>query len=91
MTEAERQRAIAHMNADHAEAVLLYAQVFGRIRDATEATMADLDRHTMQLRVETPAGSREITIPLTREAPSLASARDVLVEMAHEARRRAVD
>ena len=88
MTEAERQRAIAHMNADHAEAVLLYAQVFGRISDATEATMSDLDQHAMQLRVATPAGPRDLTIPLTREALSLASARDVLVEMVREARRR---
>ena len=89
MTEAERQRAIAHMNADHAEAVLLYAQVFGRIRDATEATMRGLDRHAMQLRAETPGGPRDVTIPLTREAPSLASVRDVLVEMARQARRKA--
>ena len=89
MTEAERQAAIAHMNADHADAVLLYAQVFGRIPGATDATMTDLDQHAMRLLVETADGPRRVTVPLSSEARSLASARDVLVDMARDAKAKA--
>lgn len=86
MTEVERQAAIGHMNADHADAVLLYARVFAGVPDARHATMTDLDESTMRLEVATGRGHRSVVIPLARPVTTLESAREVLVEMVHEAR-----
>ena len=86
MTEAERQSAIDHMNADHGDAVLLYAQVFGGLPTASQATMTDLDTHAMRLLVQVDRESREVAIPLKRSITTLDAAREVLVEMVHDAR-----
>lgn len=88
MTEAERDAAIMHMNADHGDAVLLYAQVFGELPDAQRATMTGLDEDAMGLSVQTSSGSRNVTIPLASPAATLDAARAVLVDMAREARAR---
>jgi len=42
-------RICKHMNEDHANAVVLYAQAFGDITDATKAEMLSIDSQGMNL------------------------------------------
>ena len=86
MTEAELQAAITHMNADHADAVLLYAQAFARMPAARSARMTGLDGRAMRLRVQTEDGEHDVEVPLSRPAATLGAVRDVLVEMVRVAR-----
>lgn len=48
--------AIAHLNADHAEALTAMAQALGGYPDATAATCTGADRYGLDLRVSTPRG-----------------------------------
>ena len=59
--EAE-QYMIAHMNDDHTEANLLYAQVYGKFAQATAARMVSLDREGMELDVTLPEGVQRTRI-----------------------------
>ena len=40
-------RMVSHMNDDHADSVLAYAQHFGQCRDATAATLIDVTADAM--------------------------------------------
>ncbi|MEM8923443.1 MAG: DUF2470 domain-containing protein [Actinomycetota bacterium] len=77
---------IEHMNDDHADANLLYAQVLGGLDDATEATMTGVDRYGMTLQVVTPKGPRLARIPFleTLQAPDEAQA--AVIELLQHAR-----
>ncbi len=77
---------IAHMNEDHADALVLYARAFGAVIDATEAVMLGIDTKGMNLKVRTPSGSENIRIALPEPLSSGADARRVLVDMVNRAR-----
>jgi putative heme iron utilization protein len=50
--------AIAHLNEDHADAMLACVQALGGVPDATAATVTALDRHGLELVATTPGGRR---------------------------------
>jgi putative heme iron utilization protein len=77
---------IQHMNADHADALILLAKAFAGI-EAEEATMTSVDRLGFHLRLKTQDGASGARIAFLREVSSPAEARDVLVEMTTQARR----
>ena len=58
---------LAHMNDDHADAVLAYARGLAGIADATAATMTAVDRYGFDSTVTTPAGPRAARLAF--EAP----------------------
>jgi putative heme iron utilization protein len=74
------------MNADHADALILFAKAFAGI-EVQEATMTSVDRLGFHLRLKTQDGARGARIAFVREVSTPAEARDVLVEMTAEARR----
>jgi heme iron utilization protein len=76
---------ISHMNADHAEALVLLARSFAGIA-AQEATMSSVDRLGFQVRLKTVDGIRGARIAFLREATDSDEARKVLVEMVRQAR-----
>lgn len=78
---------LQHMNADHADAVLLLARVFGGI-DADEATMTSVDRLGFHVRLKRGERIQGARIPFTREVRSPQETRVVLVEMVQEGRKR---
>ena len=88
LTKAQERAVIGHMNADHDDAVLLYARVFGHQMNATRAWLTGLDVAHMRLNVETEADTHEMTVALTDPVTDPTSARTVLVAMVGEARRR---
>jgi len=58
---------LSHMNQDHADANLLYAQKLAGLETATEATLVGVDRYGLTLQVATPEGPRKARVPF--EAP----------------------
>ena len=76
---------IRHMNADHADALILLARAFARI-EAQEATMTAVDRLGFHVRLKTQDGVRGARIAFLREVCNPAEARTVLVEMVQQVR-----
>ena len=76
---------IAHMNADHGDAVLLYARVLAGI-DAESATMVGVDRLGFQVRAQTADGSRTVRLGFPTEVRSTDEARQALIALLKTAR-----
>lgn len=79
---------IRHMNADHADALVLLARSFAGV-EAEEASMTSVDRLGFHLRLKTGVRVHAARIPFTREARSAEETRAVLIEMVQEATQRA--
>jgi heme iron utilization protein len=73
-----------HMNADHADALLLFAKVHAKL-EAEAAIMTSVDRLGFHIRVQTPAGIKGARIPFLREATTPSATRSILVEMVKQA------
>lgn len=86
ISASDRRAVMEHMNADHADALVLYARAFGTVADVSAATMTDIDARLMCLRVDGADGPQHIQIPLSRRIESRDQMRAVLVEMAANAR-----
>ncbi|HEY1658654.1 MAG TPA: DUF2470 domain-containing protein [Candidatus Sulfotelmatobacter sp.] len=78
---------IAHMNADHSDALVLLARSSAGI-EAQEGTMTSVDRLGFHVRLKTMNGMRGARIAFLREVTNTEGARKVLVEMVQEARGR---
>lgn len=87
LNEADRQAVIEHMNGDHADALILYAQVFGGLDDVGRAVMTDIDRTSISLSVESGDQPQNLKIPLGREVHSRQDIRATLVDMVKRARK----
>ena len=66
MTKIQADRAIAHLNADHADALLDMARALGGCPEATAARCLDADTTGLTLLATTPAGERRAPRPLRR-------------------------
>jgi heme iron utilization protein len=77
---------LMHMNQDHAEALLAYAQVFARIPEASAATITAVDRYGFDLAVMTPAGPRAARLAFEGEATTSDEVRRAMVTMVKAAR-----
>jgi putative heme iron utilization protein len=81
------QGILSHMNADHADVLVLYCRAFAGV-DARAATMTAVDRFGFHVIAQADAGKRGLRIPFSREVCSTGDARAVLVEMVRDARAR---
>ena len=86
LSAADVTRIMDHMNEDHGDALLLYAQHFGGIEGATSARLVDLGEDFMELEVTTPTGVEMVPLQLIEDVHNATEARQVLVEMAQIAR-----
>jgi hypothetical protein len=77
---------IAHMNDDHADAVLGYAQAFGGHADARSARMTGMDARGFDMAVDTPLGSRSARIDFDHELADAEDAKQSLIQLAMAAR-----
>ena len=78
---------LAHMNADHVDAMILLAGLHAGI-EATEATMTAVDRLGFSLRLKTANGMKGARINFLHEVATPQDTRAVLVEMVRQARAR---
>ncbi len=76
---------LAHMNADHIDAMILLARTHSQV-EATEATMTAVDRLGFHLRLRTAEGMKGTRINFPNEVRTPTETRTVLVEMVRQAR-----
>lgn len=77
---------VAHMNEDHADALLAYARAFTAAADARAAVMTGIDRHGFEMRVETGEGERAERLAFERAIATPTEARKALVGLVRKAR-----
>ncbi|MGH3674873.1 MAG: HugZ family protein [Mycobacterium sp.] len=78
--------AIAHLNADHAEALCAMAKTLGGYPDTTAATCTGADRYGLDLKVVTPRGVAYTRAGYTAPIGSFDDLRSATVELARWAR-----
>lgn len=80
--------AIAHLNADHAGALVAMAQALGGYPDTTEATCTGADRYGLDLQVVTERGVAYTRVGYRRPIDSTDELRAAAVELVRSARER---
>lgn len=78
-------RAIAHLNADHADALAAMARAFGGYPDANEAVCTGIDRYGLDARVHTPRGIAYTRVGFPEPLTSAEQLRSVTAELARAA------
>ncbi|MDT5018922.1 MAG: hypothetical protein QOD39_5082 [Mycobacterium sp.] len=78
--------AIAHLNADHADALAAMAKVLGGYPDTTAATCTGVDRYGLDLRVMTERGMAYTRVGYATPLDSIDELRSATVELARLAR-----
>ncbi len=78
-------RAIAHLNADHADGLASMARAFGGYPDTDEAVCTGIDRYGLDLRVHTPRGVAYTRIGFPEPLASAGQLRSVTADLAHAA------
>ena len=76
---------IAHMNADHVDAMILLARTHAGL-EAAEASMTSVDRLGFYLRLRTAEGMKGTRINFQHEVRTPEETREVLVEMLRQAK-----
>ncbi|NET53456.1 MAG: DUF2470 domain-containing protein [Merismopedia sp. SIO2A8] len=79
-------RICKHMNEDHAEAIALYAKVFGHIEQVTTAQMLQIDPKGMDLQVQTSDDEQTVRIVFDHELKDSEDAHQTLIAMVKQAR-----
>lgn len=80
------ERAIAHLNDDHADALLEMARALGGRPEATAARCLDADRTGLDLLVRTPNGEVEARVSYDEPIEGPEGLREATVKLAHRAR-----
>lgn len=79
-------RICAHMNKDHADAVLIYAHFFGNFPEAETARLVSIDPKGMKLSAEADGKVVPVRVEFERELKDAEDAHRILVEMLKQAR-----
>ncbi|WP_413165997.1 DUF2470 domain-containing protein [Capilliphycus salinus ALCB114379] len=80
-------RICAHMNDDHADAILLYAKYFANTPNATSARMVSIDPEGMNLTALVEAKSTPLRVSFDRVLENSEDAHHTLIEMVKQARK----
>mgnify|MGYP006279778179 CR=1 FL=1 len=86
LSEADATRIIDHMNEEHADDLLLFAQVYAGEAGATAARMTDIDAEGITLDVDIADGHKELRIDFNESLHTPEDAHRALVDMALNAR-----
>jgi hypothetical protein len=79
---------IAHMNTDHADAMVLYCKAFSKATEITSATMTGIDRYGFEMSAKTSEGPRPVRLAFAEPVSTTEDARAGLISMLKEARSR---
>lgn len=77
---------IEHMNADHADSLVLFARVFGRRPDTTEATMTAVDRYGFDVVASGPGGRAALRFGFDAPVTTSAAVRPAMIRLVDRAR-----
>jgi len=80
------ERAIAHLNEDHDDALLDMARAIGGCPEATAARCVEADRTGLDLIAETPSGETEVRVPYDEPIDGPEGLRKATVKLAQRAR-----
>ncbi|NJP11050.1 MAG: DUF2470 domain-containing protein [Leptolyngbyaceae cyanobacterium RU_5_1] len=80
------KRICNHMNEDHADAIALYAKVFGNAPDTTAAKMLSIDPDGMDLIAQTDGTTTPIRISFDHVLQDSEDAHQTLIAMVKQAR-----
>lgn len=86
ITAAVSDRICKHMNKDHGDAVLTYAQFFGEATAATAATLDAIDPNGMDLTAQVEGAAVPVRVTFQQPLQTAKEAHTVLVEMLQQAR-----
>ncbi|WP_338429411.1 DUF2470 domain-containing protein [Synechococcus elongatus] len=86
LTPAVSDRICRHMNEDHADAVLVYAKVYGGATEATAATLTGITPAAMVLDVVEATGARSLQVSFDHELQDSEDAHQTLIAMLRSAR-----
>lgn len=79
-------RICQHMNDDHANAVVLYAQNFGGLSNATAAKMVSIDSQGMELMAQVNGAAVPVRVEFDHVLEDAEDAHHTLVAMVKQAR-----
>jgi hypothetical protein len=79
---------VAHMNADHADAMVLYCKAFSKATEITSASMTAVDRYGFEMSAKTNEGSRPVRLAFATPVSTPEDARAALISMLRDARSR---
>ena len=79
---------LAHMNADHADAMVLYCKAFSKATEVTSASMTGIDRYGFEMSVMTAEGPRPVRVAFGTPVSTPEEVRAALVAMVKDARSR---
>ncbi|WP_072622141.1 DUF2470 domain-containing protein [Spirulina major] len=88
LTSAVSDRICAHMNDDHAEAIALYAQVYGDRPTTEAAEMVDIDPQGMTLNATVDGITEVLRIEFDHTLTDSDDAHHTLVAMLKQARQK---
>ena len=77
---------IAHMNNDHADAMMLYCRAFSKATDITAASMTGVDRYGFEMSALTTEGPRPVRLAFAEPVSTPEEARAALIAMLKDAR-----
>ena len=77
---------IAHMNADHADAMVLYCKAFSKATEITSASMTGVDRYGFDMSAMTPKGPRPVRLAFGKPVSTPEEVRAALISMVKDAR-----
>src|SRR5205085_1632175 len=77
---------IAHMNADHADAMVLYCKAFSKATEITSASMTGVDRYGFDMSAMTPKGPRPVRLAFDKPVSTPEEVRAALISMVKDAR-----
>ena len=80
------ERAIEHLNDDHADALLEMAQALGGRPEATAARCVDADRTGLDLVAQTPGGEADVRVDYEEPIEGPEGLRKATVKLAQKAR-----
>ncbi|HIK10840.1 MAG TPA: DUF2470 domain-containing protein [Oscillatoriaceae cyanobacterium M33_DOE_052] len=86
ITAAVSDRICKHMNEDHADAVLIYARVFGKVPEATAAEMVAIDPEGMDINASITENALSLRIPFDHTLQDAEDAHQTLISMIKQAR-----
>ena len=76
---------IAHMNADHPDAMVLYCKAFSRATEVTSASMTGVDRYGFDMSAMTPQGPRPVRLAFAKPVSTPEEVRAALISMVRDA------
>jgi putative heme iron utilization protein len=74
------------MNADHADAMVLYCKAFSKATEITSASMTGIDQYGFEMSAKTNEGPRPVRLAFARPVSTTEDARAALISLLKDAR-----